>query len=95
MNVAGTWSFPLKIRKTAQGGDRGAPSAPRGEASRLDPLLDRKPESSCPAASASASPWAAPSCAEPKVFLFDEPLSNLDAKLRVEMRTEIKDCISA
>jgi multiple sugar transport system ATP-binding protein len=27
---------------------------------------------------------------EPKVLLFDEPLSNLDAKLRVEMRTEIK-----
>lgn len=26
----------------------------------------------------------------PKVFLFDEPLSNLDAKLRVDMRTEIK-----
>jgi multiple sugar transport system ATP-binding protein len=26
----------------------------------------------------------------PKVFLFDEPLSNLDAKLRVEMRTELK-----
>lgn len=28
---------------------------------------------------------------DPKLFLFDEPLSNLDAKLRVEMRTEIKD----
>ena len=27
---------------------------------------------------------------EPEVFLFDEPLSNLDAKLRVEMRTEVK-----
>ena len=27
----------------------------------------------------------------PKVFLFDEPLSNLDAKLRVQMRTEIKE----
>ena len=27
---------------------------------------------------------------EPKVFLFDEPLSNLDAKLRMQMRTEIK-----
>ncbi|QFT34069.1 sn-glycerol-3-phosphate import ATP-binding protein UgpC [Labrenzia sp. THAF82] len=27
---------------------------------------------------------------QPQVFLFDEPLSNLDAKLRVEMRTEIK-----
>ncbi|MFH1783408.1 MAG: ATP-binding cassette domain-containing protein, partial [bacterium] len=27
---------------------------------------------------------------KPKVFLFDEPLSNLDAKLRVQMRTELK-----
>ena len=27
----------------------------------------------------------------PKVFLFDEPLSNLDAKLRIQMRTELKD----
>ena len=27
---------------------------------------------------------------EPKIFLFDEPLSNLDAKLRIEMRREIK-----
>ena len=27
---------------------------------------------------------------DPKVFLFDEPLSNLDAKLRVQMRAEIK-----
>ncbi|WP_163363420.1 ATP-binding cassette domain-containing protein, partial [Enterobacter cloacae] len=27
---------------------------------------------------------------EPSVFLFDEPLSNLDAQLRVQMRTEIK-----
>ncbi|MGC7368029.1 ATP-binding cassette domain-containing protein, partial [Mycobacteroides abscessus subsp. abscessus] len=28
---------------------------------------------------------------EPAVFLFDEPLSNLDAKLRVQMRLELKD----
>jgi multiple sugar transport system ATP-binding protein len=28
---------------------------------------------------------------DPQVFLFDEPLSNLDAKLRVQMRAEIKD----
>ena len=28
---------------------------------------------------------------DPQVFLFDEPLSNLDAKLRVQMRSEIKD----
>ena len=34
-------------------------------------------------------PWKA-LVRDPKLFLFDEPLSNLDAKLRVEMRTEIK-----
>jgi lactose/L-arabinose transport system ATP-binding protein len=28
----------------------------------------------------------------PEVFLFDEPLSNLDAELRVEMRVEIARC---
>jgi ABC-type sugar transport system ATPase subunit len=32
---------------------------------------------------------------EPQVFLFDEPLSNLDAELRVEMRVEISGCTSA
>ena len=31
---------------------------------------------------------------DPQVFLFDEPLSNLDAKLRVAMRTEIRSCTS-
>ena len=45
---------------------------------------------SSPAASASAWPWAARWRATRKLFLFDEPLSNLDAKLRVEMRAEIK-----
>ena len=28
---------------------------------------------------------------DPQVFLFDEPLSNLDAKLRVQMRAEIRE----
>ena len=42
-----------------------------------------------PAASASAWPSAAPSSVSPKVFLMDEPLSNLDAKLRNQMRAEI------
>ena len=32
---------------------------------------------------------------DPKVFLFDEPLSNLDAKLRVQMRAEISACANA
>ncbi len=44
---------------------------------------------SSPAASASASPSAGPSCATRSVFLFDEPLSNLDASLRTQMRAEI------
>ena len=44
---------------------------------------------SFPAASASASRSAAPSCASRKIFLFDEPLSNLDAELRMQMRVEI------
>ena len=43
----------------------------------------------CPVVSASASRWAARSCASPRVFLMDEPLSNLDAKLRVETRANI------
>ena len=45
---------------------------------------------SFPAASVSAWRWAARWCAIRLLFLFDEPLSNLDAKLRVEMRMEIK-----
>ena len=42
-----------------------------------------------PAASGSALPWAARSSGSPQAFLMDEPLSNLDAKLRVQMRAEI------
>ena len=46
---------------------------------------------SFPADSVSASPSGARSCKEPKVFLFDEPLSNLDAALRVQMRDELAE----
>ena len=65
-----------------QAGDR--PARRRG---RQDPGHRRAARAaspgSSPAASGSASRWGAPSCASPQVFLFDEPLSNLDAKLRV------------
>ena len=53
------------------------------------PLLERKPK----ALSGGQRQRVAMGRAivrQPKVFLFDEPLSNLDAKLRVQMRTEIK-----
>ena len=56
----------------------------------LDALHRAQAAGSCRAASASASPWGAPSCASPKAFLFDEPLSNLDARLREQMRYEIR-----
>ena len=45
----------------------------------------------CPAGSGSAWPWAGPSSASPRVFLMDEPLSNLDAKLRVQTRSQIAE----
>ena len=46
---------------------------------------------SFPAASASAWRWPAPWSRNPRVFLMDEPLSNLDAKLRVAARAEIAE----
>jgi iron(III) transport system ATP-binding protein len=45
---------------------------------------------SCRAASGSAWRWRARIVIEPGVLLFDEPLSNLDARLRVQMRHEIR-----
>ena len=46
--------------------------------------------SSSPAANNSPSPIARAVVVEPRLVLMDEPLSNLDAKLRLEMRTEIR-----
>ena len=55
----------------------------------LDGLLDRKPRQ---LSGGQRQRVAMGRCIvrEPKVFLFDEPLSNLDAKLRVQMRLEIR-----
>ena len=87
MTVYENMAFGLKLRKYPKAEiDRRV-----REASRilgLDALLDRKPK----ALSGGQRQRVAVGRAivrKPKVFLFDEPLSNLDAKLRVQMRTEI------
>ncbi len=88
MTVRDNMGFGLKLRGTPK-----AEIAARvDEAARIldiAPLLARKPK----ALSGGQRQRVAMGRAivrQPKVFLFDEPLSNLDAKLRVQMRTEIK-----
>src|SRR3977135_2831561 len=88
MSVFDNMAFGLKLRKLPKAEIKRRVD----EAARiLDivPLLERKPR----ALSGGQRQRVAMGRAivrNPKVFLFDEPLSNLDAKLRVQMRTEIK-----
>ncbi|MDR1558835.1 MAG: sn-glycerol-3-phosphate ABC transporter ATP-binding protein UgpC [Clostridiales bacterium] len=87
MSVYDNMAFGLKLRKMPK------PEIDKRvhEAARIldiEQLLDRKPK----ALSGGQRQRVAMGRAivrEPKVFLMDEPLSNLDAKLRVQMRTEI------
>ena len=71
-------------------GDRAARSKRWRSSCRSTRCSTAGPPSS-PAASASASRSAAPWSGIRDVFLMDEPLSNLDAKLRVHMRTELAE----
>jgi multiple sugar transport system ATP-binding protein len=88
MSAYENMSFGLKLRKFSKDEIRRRVD---NAARILDitELLDRKPK----ALSGGQRQRVAMGRAivrNPKVFLFDEPLSNLDAKLRVQMRTEIK-----
>ena len=82
-------SFGLDMRKTV---DRGEIDRRVQEAARLlhmEAMLDRKP-SQLSGGQAQRVALGRAIVMEPDAFLMDEPLANLDAALRVEMRTEIK-----
>jgi multiple sugar transport system ATP-binding protein len=87
MSVRENMAFPLKLAKLSrQEIDRRVARA--AQILELDDYLDRKPR----ALSGGQRQRVAMGRAivrEPRAFLLDEPLSNLDAKLRVQMRTEI------
>ena len=88
MSVGENIGFGMKIRNVPR------PEMDRkiGEVARLlqiDHLLDRRP-SQLSGGQRQRVAMGRALVREPKLFLFDEPLSNLDAKLRVEMRAEIK-----
>ena len=89
MTVSDNLGFSLRLRKADKSligervDERRAHPQPRCAAGALSRASSR-------AASASVSPWAAPSCAIPRCSCSTSRLSNLDAKLRVAMRAEIK-----
>jgi multiple sugar transport system ATP-binding protein len=89
MTVRENMEFPLKLRKMSKSeiGDRVARAA---DVLELDDLLDRKPAQLSGGQRQRVAMGRA-IVREPNAFLLDEPLSNLDAQLRVQMRGEIAD----
>jgi len=88
MSVRQNLGFGLRMRGTKRSAIEAAVKR-TAETLQIESLLDRKPK----ALSGGQRQRVAIGRAiarEPRLFLFDEPLSNLDAKLRVDMRTQIK-----
>jgi multiple sugar transport system ATP-binding protein len=88
MTVAKNIGFPLEMRKIPAG-EREKAVAEVAKLLRIEHLLDRKPGQLSGGQRQRVAIGRA-LVRDPKLFLFDEPLSNLDALLRVEMRTELK-----
>ena len=88
MSVAGNMAFGLKMRKFAKDDiDKRIKRA--ADILGIENLLARKPRQLSGGQRQRVALGRA-IVRDPKVFLFDEPLSNLDAKLRVQMRVELK-----
>lgn len=88
MTVAQNIGFALEIRKVPKA-ERDSTIREVAELLQIDYLLDRKPAQLSGGQRQRVAIGRA-LARHPKIYLFDEPLSNLDAKLRVEMRTELK-----
>ncbi len=88
MPVRRNIGFGLEMRKVAPK-ERDAAVNRAAELLQIEHLLDRKPGQLSGGQRQRVAMGRA-IVRNPDLFLFDEPLSNLDAKLRVEMRTEIK-----
>jgi len=88
MSVADNMGFALKLKKadTSEISERVTKAA---NILGLEKLLDRYPKQLSGGQRQRVAMGRA-LVRDPQVFLFDEPLSNLDAKLRVQMRAEIK-----
>ena len=88
MTVEQNMGFSLKLQKTDPGKIKASVRA-AAEILDLTKLLDRYPRQLSGGQRQRVAMGRA-IVRNPQVFLFDEPLSNLDAKLRVQMRSEIK-----
>src|SRR4030081_862810 len=89
MTVRGNMSFALMLAKQSKS-EIEAHVAKAADILGLTLLLDRYPRQLSGGQRQRGAEGRA-IVRDPQVFLFDEPLSNLDAKLRVQMRTEIKE----
>ena len=88
MSVRDNIAFGLKMRKVPAAKIE-EEVARVAKLLQIEPLLERKPAQLSGGQQQRVAMGRA-LARRPKIYLFDEPLSNLDAKLRVEMRTEIK-----